>query len=62
MELCLVRLAVVRLAGFEPATRCSEGTANVAKMARDVHFYSTHDPLSTRIGRAGCYKRRLQVG
>jgi hypothetical protein len=27
-----------RLAGFEPATRCLEGTANVARMMRDVHF------------------------
>ena len=29
---------VARLAGFEPATRCLEGTANVVSMVRDVHF------------------------
>jgi len=29
---------VVRLAGFEPATGCLEGTANMASTVRDVHF------------------------
>jgi hypothetical protein len=29
---------LARLAGFEPATRCLEGTANAASMVRDVHF------------------------
>ena len=29
---------VARLAGFEPAIRCLEGTANVASKVRDVHF------------------------
>ena len=29
---------LVRLAGFEPATDCLEGTANMASMMRDVHF------------------------
>ena len=52
----------MRLAGFEPTTRCLEGTAHVAGIVRDVYFSSTHDPLSTEIGWAGCYKRRLQGG
>jgi len=53
---------LVRLAGFEPATRCLEGTANEARIVRDVHFSRTHDPLSTGVGRGGYYKRRLQGG
>jgi len=53
---------LVRLAGFEPATRCLEGTANAAGVVRDVRFCGTGDPLSTGIGRGGYYKRRLQGG
>ena len=40
---------LARLAGFEPATRCLEGTANAAGMVRDVRFCGTGDPLSTGI-------------
>jgi hypothetical protein len=35
---CDLRFLLARLAGFEPATRCLEGTANAASMVRDVHF------------------------
>ena len=40
-----------RLAGFEPATRCLEATANATRTARDVRFYG----LMTRYrsGQAG---------
>jgi hypothetical protein len=48
------------LAGFESATRCLEGAANLARMMPDVRFSGTHDPLSTGIGRDSYYKRRLQ--